>query len=406
MTPAGQIDTLVLYAQYTDRLSYYDDWLEAFRAAPEFRTSDWNICAAGTGPWLRDRLREAELVVLLHSVNGDTVDYVRPFAPLLADRRGRLLSFVGNEVNLPGSPIADKRALFREIEPDYIATQLLQEAGDFLFGDLVRQSVVSIPHALNPDAFVPESGGAERPIDVGVRAVRYLPQLGDNDRNRLHDFFAERGPSLGLNVDISTQRLARADWAGFLNRCAGTVSTEAGSWYLERDDAAIREVQAWVWQQQKAEGRRIIANDSPLRRWGHKLPWTWRVAIRRWLSRGPLQHESAVNERLDFDTVFERFFRDRPRCPAYAKCISSRHFDAIGTKTCQIMFPGRFNGVLDGDEHYIALSADFSNLDDVLTRFRDDGYRRAMVDRTYDYVRALHTYRHRITAIADLLGGG
>ena len=78
------------------------------------------------------------------------------------------------------------------------------------------------------------------------------------------------------------------------------------------------------------------------------------------------------------------------------KVISSRHYDAIGTKTRQIMFPGRFNDILRADEHYISLGRDFKNIDDVLGRFCDLDYRRNMVDITYEYVMDQHTHQHRI----------
>ena len=80
----------------------------------------------------------------------------------------------------------------------------------------------------------------------------------------------------------------------------------------------------------------------------------------------------------------------------YGKCISSRHFEAIGTKTCQIMFHGRFNDILEADQHYLALNQDFSNLEDVLVRFLDPTHRRAIVEEAYTYVMDTHTYAHRM----------
>ena len=147
----------------------------------------------------------------------------------------------------------------------------------------------------------------------------------------------------------------------------------------------------------------VIRNDSLLRRLGHKLPWALRAGIRHMLSRGPVRHESTANENSRFDEVFERFYRGRPRCPAYSKCISSRHFDAIGTKTVQIMFPGRFNDILEADRHYIALAPDFSNIQDVMERFRDPTYRQIVADRAYEHVMAEHTYEKRTAALRDIV---
>ena len=262
---------LVLHAQYTDRLSYYDDWLDAFRDSPLFDVTSVNIVSRTAPDDVAQALPSTDLVVLLHSTNGDTTIYLEPFAEQLADRDCPLLSFVGNEVNLPGSPISAKREVLRRIAPDYVATQLLREAGDYLWGDLVSRSVVELPHALNPAAFRPGPPQTERPIDIGVRAVRYLPHLGDSDRNALHDLFDAHSFAPDLKVDISTQRFDRDGWAAFLQSCKATVSSEAGTWWLERDDATIEAIRAWTADRMKGKGF-VIANDSPLRRLGHKLP--------------------------------------------------------------------------------------------------------------------------------------
>lgn len=341
--------------------------------------------------------------MLLHSTNGDTTIYLEPIAPLLAGRKGLLLSFVGNEVNLPGSPIAAKRAVFDIIRPDFIATQLPLEAGEFLWGDRVERRVLAIPHALNPDAFHPDRGDARREIDIGVRAVRYLPHLGDDERNRLHDLFAAHRFDPALAVDISTGRLERTGWARFLNGCKGTVSSEAGSWFLERDDATIEAIRAWAAERFKGHGV-MIANDSPLRGLGHKLPWWMRAALRKLLSRGLVRHESSLNEELPLDEVLDRFFKDRERPDFYGKCISSRHFDAIGTGTCQILVEGRYNDILSADRHYIALAPDFSNIAAVMARFGDRRERETIAARAREHVLAEHTYTNRIAALSEAIG--
>src|SRR3546814_18773585 len=56
----------------------------------------------------------------------------------------------------------------------------------------------------------------------------------------------------------------------------------------------------------------------------------------------------------------------------HGKCISSRHFDAIGTATCQILLEGRYNDILTPDVHYIRFASDFSNISEVMGTFRDE----------------------------------
>ena len=393
----SRVRLLVGYANYTDRLSYYDDWLDAFARDPAFDAIPFDIVPAEARDRLPGLLNEVDAVVLLHSTNGDTTSYLEPHVPALAARKVPLLSFVGNEVSLPGSPIAEKRRVFAGFRPDLIATQLRWEAGHYLFGDVAGR-VVAVPHAVNPDVYRPLTAVEERPIDIGARAVRYLAHLGDDDRNRILDWFASHGPGLGFSVDISDSRFDRAGWADFLNRCKATVATEAGTWFLERDDATVNEIRAFVLS--KSRGGLVIRNDSALRTLGHKLPWWARALARKVLRHGPVRHEALVNEAVDAREIHERFFAGRERPAIDGKCISSRHFDAAGTKTCQIMFRGRFNDILVADEHYFALAPDFSDVDEVMRRFRDPGECRRIADAAHALVMNAHTYAHRTRQVA------
>jgi hypothetical protein len=304
-------------------------------------------------------------------------------------------------VNIPGCKIEDKRRWLRAVEPDFIATQLLKEAGQFLFGDLAKSDVLAIPHALNPNAFFPPSLGKPRSIEIGVRTARYLPHLGDNDRNRINDYFAENAADLGLDVDISSARLDRDGWASFLQQCRATVSTEAGSWYLEKDDATVEAVRQYL--NHNSDKGYVLRDDSMLAKTYNKLP-DWLKRPLRLLKRGGLiQHEFADEVSGDFDEIYVKFFRDLPRAPCYSKCISSRHFDAVGTKTLQIMYDGRFNDILTAGKNFIELADDFGNIDDVLEQIKDTELVQNLVDDTYEYIMAEHTYAHRISRIHDHL---
>lgn len=397
----SRIKLLVLYASYTDRLSYYDDWLDALVSAPQFDAVAINIVPRAAGFAVRQALHNVDAVVLLHSTNGDTTEYLEPIIDILAARKVPLLSFVGNEVSLPGSPIAAKRAAFAKFKPEFVATQLLAESGRYLFGDVVTRDVVAIPHALNPKAFSPRVQDAERDIDIGARAVRYLPHLGDDTRNSFLDVFKVEGPKRGLRVDISDARFARDEWAAFLNRCKATVSTEAGTWFLERDDATVNAIRAYVLDQTR--GGIVIPNDSKLRRLGHKLPWWARALARKALRAGPVRHESLVNESVPAQEILTRFFAGRARPQIHGKCVSSRHFDAIGTKTCQIMVRGRFNDILEADRHYIAVDESLRDLDQAIEHFRDPAFRRKITNDAYAHVMAGHTYAHRAQTVYGVL---
>jgi spore maturation protein CgeB len=308
-------------------------------------------------------------------------------------------------VNIFGISMSERISFFKEIHADIIATQLLQEAGKWLYSDCKDSKIVSMPHALNPDVFKPLN--CQRMIDIGVRVNRYTASLGDNDRNRIIDFFLHDESTKDYVMDISwnpAKRFKRDEWAFFLNKCKGTLATEAGSFYLQKDDQLVNEIQAYIERTHKArKDFYIIRKKSVFSRIFSILPHSGKKIVQslfyRYAKRFKLQHEGLLFEDVSFEEIHDKFFRCQLHAPVYTKAISSRHFDAIGTKTCLIMFGGRYNDILKPDEHYIKLEDDFSNIDDVKEKFSDESFREDMVNRTYEYVMQNHTYSHRMKKI-------
>ncbi|WP_164256031.1 hypothetical protein, partial [Stenotrophomonas maltophilia] len=80
--------------------SYYDDWLDAFMRHSGFRCVAVNIFGSGGRRRAARLVGGAELVVILHSGTGDTLDYVKALDGALQNRRGKLIVFMGNEFNV------------------------------------------------------------------------------------------------------------------------------------------------------------------------------------------------------------------------------------------------------------------------------------------------------------------
>lgn len=387
---------LLLTLQYPNRASYYDDWRDAFCGSAEFDCTVVNIL--GLEPARLSRMIEDfDAIIMLHSCNSDTLDYFSAIAPFLGDRRrAKLAIFAGNEYNSPYVSMPDKVRLFRNSRADIVATQLLAEAGEFLYGENDYR-VISIPHALNPDAFQPGKLDAQRRLDIGVKGYRYPAYLGDDDRNRIINCFQASADRLGLVVDISEdRRLSREQWGAFLGDCRGTISTETGTWYLEKDDSLILDIHAYLKSKRKGL---VISNDGALRRLARFLPSSVKEVLWSRMRNGPVKFEPLDDFNTPFEELYERYFRDAVRPPVYGKAVSSRHFDAIGTRTCQIMFRGRFNDILVADQHYIALEHDLTNLDEAIARFKDQRERKQIVDRAYDHVMDAHTHAHRVSML-------
>ena len=108
------------------------------------------------------------------------------------------------------------------------------------------------------------------------------------------------------------------------------------------------------------------------------------------------------NRSASFLEIFDKFYRDMS-CEISGKSISSRHFEPIGTKTCQLLVEGHYNGILQPDIHYIAIKRDLSNLPDAIAKFRDESYRSRITRTAYEYVLSEHTYAHRVERLLQLI---
>lgn len=332
-------------------LSYLVDWRDAFCEAPSLDVTVCNInnlLEFRTG--LR-KLREYPLAIILHSAAWDHMSVLRRASASFQARRGTLVVCFGNEYH----NMQDKISFARSVAADYIASQLPLAAAQWLYEECAQSKILPAPAALNPRAYQPQPG--PRLIDIGFRGDRYHHlTLGDVERNDILSRFERHAAVNDLLVDIQYQRYPREQWSCFLNRCKGTVGAESGTYYLERDDRTPRAVSEYL-----------------------------------------ADHPAA-----GFQEVYERFFRGY-RDPISGKAISSRHFEPLGTKTCQVLLEGYYNGILKADEHYISVKKDFSNFDEAVRRFKDQGFRDALVNRAYEYVMAEHTYHHRVDTLLNAI---
>jgi hypothetical protein len=372
---------LVAYVHYPETLSYAQDWLDAFVDEPRLDVVAANLATPLGRRRFRREVGAADVVVLLHTVIGNSLDPIHRCQGAALDRKGPLVAFVANEVSLPGQSLAEKIATLRALQPQFVGTQLLLETGETLYAGLGAK-VLAVPHALNPVAYRPEVLNPERAIDVGFRGARYLPQIGDDERNRIIDYFAQTTFDPPLAVDVRTNvSYDREGWAQFLNRCKAIVGAEAGALEVRADDADL------------AGGHGLRTRLRPFHRY---MPRRAKNALRR---------AATVLASADSNSSSET----TPKADGAArsgKCVSSRHFEAIGTETCQILFPGRYNDLLVADEHYLCLDTDFSNIDDVLTRFRDESHRTQMVRYAREWALDHHTHRHRVRAVLDAIAVG
>lgn len=353
-TPAWVARSRVLRKLFGDRYadaSYFIDWRDAFCSARQLSIDTCNITNLLEFRASRPKIRDYDLVVVLHSAAGDRMNLLSHTAAWFQGRRGKLAVFVGNEYDL----MPQKIAFIAKSGADYVCTQLPLASGQALYAGS-GATVVAMPHALNPEVYSPDESVA-RTIDIGFVGDLYERIIGDCERTDIVRFFRD-GAHLGLRVNVENRRMPRTEWAGYLRSCHGVVGAESGTYYLQRSGAAL-------------------------------------TCARAYLKRRP-------------DATFEDVHR---HCFSGAtdtlngKAVSSRHFEPIGTRTCQLLVEGHYNGILQADRHYIPVKRDLSNILDAIDRFKDPGHRARIAAEAHDDVLSHHTYRHRVAALIDTVFG-
>jgi hypothetical protein len=332
-------------------LSYLADWRDAFRASPRL---DVEVCNINNLVQYADclrRIRDFDLIVVSHAAAGDDMKVISHSTYWLNRRRGKLVMFIGNEYAL----MDEKIAFMGNVHADLVCSQLPLDAARYLYGESGAGMVVHMPHAMNPKQYtvLPDCG---RNTDIGFVGDIYPPFIGDRERTDFIEWFESHGASYGLICDIRRKRTAREEWCRFLNGCKAVIGAESGTYYLNERGKLLDRARLYC----------------------------------------------LANPQADFAHVYDRFYREQPRIIS-GKAISSRHFEPIGTKTCQILLEGSYNGLLLPDVHYIAVKADYSNIGDAIERFKDETYCSTIIEQAYDHAMSHHTHAHRVDAIIDLV---
>ncbi len=183
--------------------------------------------------------------------------------------------------------------------------------------------------------------GHERRIDLGYRSWSIRASHGRHGKLK-HDIgrvFASRAQAHDVAADISSRRedaFLGKNWFEFLLACKYTLGVEGGSSILD-------------WDGSYAACSAGMAASSP-------------------------------------DTSFEEIeaacFPGVDGTFDY-RIIGPRHFEAVITRTCQVLVDGDYSGIFQAGVHYIPVKRDFSDVDEVLEVVREDALRAVMVERAY-----------------------
>jgi hypothetical protein len=189
---------------------------------------------------------------------------------------------------------------------------------------------------------VPIRALAERPVDVAYRG-RQLPYwVGrlSQEKQWIAEGFLGRAAKYGLRTDIGWReedRIYGDRWIDFIASSRGTLGTESGASITDFDGSVER-------------------------------------AVRKYLR---------VDPAASFDEVSAAVLQPYEG-NVIMNVISPRVFEAASLGTAMVMFPGYYSGVVSPGDHYIVLEKDFSNMDEVVARLRDDDFVAALTRRAHD----------------------
>lgn len=341
----------VLYSDNNNSsVSYNDDWLDAIS------NSDANVVCYNLRELelltFYEILRKSDYLIFLHSTNSNGFTFkffLRKFCNVfLLFRKAKIVFFVGNEHKL----MPEKLKFIKNNKIEFVVSQFTEHQANWLYFE-TGAKIISLPHALNLKKYHPKNNLLSRTIDIGNRFYLYPDYIGDNFRD-LSIQFVEKLKNR-FNIDISSNpsdRFSGPKWAEFLNKCKYTVSTEAGCSFLERDDKTRKLINYYSLSGQKDKISMYFKNYKKLNNLNGKL-------------------------------------------------ISGRHFDAIGTKTCQILFEGNYSNILKRNIHYIELKNDLSNAEEVIETMSLDKKRLSIVEEAYEYIVKNHLYEFRIEKLLN-----
>ena len=198
---------------------------------------------------------------------------------------------------------------------------------------------------------------SERTVDVGYRGRKlpYYMGRGSQEKHLIGVEFKNRAMEVGLRVDIETEEAKRIygdSWFKFLANCKSVLGVEAGVSVFDIDN---------VVRPQYAK-----------------------------LVKG---HPDLSFPDCPFEEVYEAILAPYEEKIFY-RTISPRHFEAAAFRVCQILFEGKYSGVLKPMVHYIPLKKDFSNFGNVVDMFRNASLRQTLTENAYQDLIASGRYSY------------
>lgn len=182
----------------------------------------------------------------------------------------------------------------------------------------------------------------DRNLDICYRG-RELPEIYGrlgNEKLIIGEQMEKFAKAYGLRTDISSKaedRLYGDDWYHFLGSARVTIGSESGASIFDFDGTIQKKIDKFKKKHPEADFARIY--DEILFQYDGKV---------------------TMNQ------------------------ISPKIYEAVICKTALVLFEGEYSGVIKPHDHFIPLKKDFSNIEDVVKKIKDDQYIQALTDRAFD----------------------
>jgi hypothetical protein len=359
----SQLKILILYDDKSTRVRTILEHLESFSLYS--RHQIWYAVATHNAKWEGD-LSTFDVIIINHSIRVNLGRHLSPhYAEALRSFGGFKILFIQDEYDT--TEVARNwikqlgiHLVYTCIPEKYI--ELIYPKGRFPYVEFVPtltgyvETRFESPRALSPIS--------ERKIVLGYRG-RPLPywygSLGQEKiivGRRMKEICEARG----ITVDISWEeekRIYGEGWYGFLENCKAMLGTESGSNVFD-------------------EYGEIMKNISE-----------------------ELERDSSIT----YDEIYAKYLKEHEGRIVMNQ-ISPKIFEAIVHKTALVLFEGSYSGIIKPDVHYIPLRKDFSNVDDVLRKLKDDRYLEKLTNRAYgDIIESgQYSYSKFIQDFEDFIG--
>lgn len=179
-----------------------------------------------------------------------------------------------------------------------------------------------------------------RKIDIGYRARRLEFYMGKEAQEkhligiRFRELTNTKQPQLITDINVEESgRFYGDNWYKFIGNCKSLLGVESGVSIFDLEDEV-------------REGAQKILSKRP---------------------------------DISFEELFDLFLcKWENNVPL--RTISPRHFEAAAFGTCQILFEGKYSGIMEADRHFIPLKKDYSNFDDVIDKLNDEKFTNYLIE--------------------------